>query len=220
MTESDILHLNDPLDIIQLYLEIHQLSESEFDSWLKTKIVFGGTYKQPGFWKSPTFDNPSQPVVGISWFEARAYCTWLSAQTNQLFRLPTEAEWEASIYIDLQNRSLPQIYRRDYYQNVKLVFKTLPVGLHESHRPGIFDITGNISDWTSSKYMSYPHTKSPEREDPNILDIFTDRRSIRGGNWSWQNGRTRASNRSWERPSTRSEEIGFRLLCGSSLIQN
>jgi formylglycine-generating enzyme required for sulfatase activity len=55
-----------------------------------------GRQTQLVFWNDDAFNNPAQPVVGICWFEAGAYCAWLSAQTGQTFRLPTEAEWEAA----------------------------------------------------------------------------------------------------------------------------
>ena len=53
------------------------------------------TQKQPpSFFLDPIFSDPEQPVVAVSWDDAVAYCAWLSQQTNTLFRLPTEAEWE------------------------------------------------------------------------------------------------------------------------------
>jgi formylglycine-generating enzyme required for sulfatase activity len=44
------------------------------------------------FWDDPRFQLPNQPVVGPSWFDAVAYCKWLSGQTREHYRLPTEAE--------------------------------------------------------------------------------------------------------------------------------
>lgn len=55
-----------------------------------------GRQTQPADWNDEAFNNPAQPVVGICWYEAGAYCRWLSAQANVDFRLPTEAEWEAA----------------------------------------------------------------------------------------------------------------------------
>src|SRR5437588_759478 len=48
----------------------------------------------PPHWSNPNFNHPDQPVVAVSWFEAKQYCEWLSAATGKHFRLPTEAEWE------------------------------------------------------------------------------------------------------------------------------
>ncbi len=51
-------------------------------------------HELPRFWNVPAFNNPLQPVVGASWFDAVAYCDWLSGVHGAWFRLPTEAEWE------------------------------------------------------------------------------------------------------------------------------
>src|SRR5271154_1313141 len=48
----------------------------------------------PSQWGDGNFSHPQQPVVAVSWFDAVAYCAWLSATTGSHYRLPTEAEWE------------------------------------------------------------------------------------------------------------------------------
>ncbi|NJM07410.1 formylglycine-generating enzyme family protein, partial [Candidatus Gracilibacteria bacterium] len=49
---------------------------------------------RPGFWNYAKWNGDDYPVVGVSWFEAVAYCRWLSTQIGHAFRLPSEAEWE------------------------------------------------------------------------------------------------------------------------------
>ena len=48
----------------------------------------------PRDWNLPLFADPEQPVVGVNWLDATAYCEWLSQSTGELYRLPYEAEWE------------------------------------------------------------------------------------------------------------------------------
>ncbi|MCE7939942.1 MAG: hypothetical protein DYG90_15470, partial [Chloroflexi bacterium CFX6] len=71
------------------------MSEPELDAHLH-ELYPGGPIRAPRLWGDERFNRPSQPVVGVTWHEARAYCLWLSFQLDRPFRLPSEVEWEAA----------------------------------------------------------------------------------------------------------------------------
>lgn len=57
-------------------------------------FLSAGRAPEPPWWKDPDFWDPAQAVVGVTWFEALAYCVWLGETVGGPWRLPTEAEWE------------------------------------------------------------------------------------------------------------------------------
>ena len=67
----------------------HQLTNAEYAPFLA-----GTKRAEPEHWNDAAFNNPRQPVVGVSWYDANTYRAWLSLLTGHHYRLPTEAEWE------------------------------------------------------------------------------------------------------------------------------
>ena len=61
----------------------------------------------PPFLADPHFNQPEQPVAGVSWFDAVKYCEWLAATTGRSYRLPTEAEWERAARGGVEGKPWP-----------------------------------------------------------------------------------------------------------------
>ncbi len=90
-------------------------------------------------------DYPQHPVVRVSWDDANAYCVWLSERTGDLYRLPTEAEWE---YVA---RNSPVGW--DSYHSGGAPHE---VGTSPPNELGIYDLMGNVWEWCADWYGSYP----------------------------------------------------------------
>jgi formylglycine-generating enzyme required for sulfatase activity len=197
---------------------IARMDDSEFEALLERWFP-PGRQTQPAFWNDDAFNNPAQPVVGICWHEARAYCAWLSAQTGQSFRLPTEAEWEAAARGLAERR---YAYGDDFDAKRCNTFEThirhtTPVGVFPGGETpeGLVDMTGNTWDWTSSLYQPYPYDANDGREDPVTKG---GRRVVRGGSWNDVQDDARAACRSRSNPDSRNYYVGFRLVCASPIF--
>jgi formylglycine-generating enzyme required for sulfatase activity len=83
------LHLQGRLTLKQAedWEVMARMSDEDFEALLDERYP-AGLQTQPDRWNDDAYKNPTQPVVGICWFEARAYCVWLSAQTGQLVTAP------------------------------------------------------------------------------------------------------------------------------------
>ncbi|MCP5037471.1 MAG: formylglycine-generating enzyme family protein, partial [Rhodobacteraceae bacterium] len=177
---------------IEAWLDLKSWSTDTLENKLAEWFPAGQLYRQPGYWDDSRFNHPSQPVVGITWFEARAYCAWLSAQTGDLYRLPTEVEWEAAAG-GMAGR--PYAWGDTYDAANCNTFEThiratTPVGVFPAGNTpeGIADLSGNVWEWTSTIWGSdlqtpefpYPYRTDDGREDDQNGDV---RRVVRGGSW-------------------------------------
>ena len=182
---------------LEAYESLITLDEDELKAKLSEQFS-NKSRVQPEWWNDSTRNNPSQPVVGITWFEATAYCEWLSTVTGRPYRLPTEAEWEAAARgLASPNKgegvaSLMgvRVYPwGDEWEQTKAntiegrVLKPSPVGAYTAvGNVGPFggeDQSGNVWNWTSTLYKPYPYT-----DDATENPTAEGERVVRGGSWN------------------------------------
>lgn len=135
----------------------------------------------PQFWGLKEFksgpDFPDYPVIGVSYFDAEKYARWA------LKRLPTEAEWEYAARGGLAGKNFPfgdkvDSAKVNYGRKFKGIVK---VGSFPPNGFGLYDITGNVWEWTSDFYGDdfYAHSPAENPKGPETGRF----KVIRGGSW-------------------------------------
>lgn len=168
---------------------------------------------QPGLWEDARWNQPDHPVVGVSWYEALAYCRWLSQVTGQEFRLPSEAEWEKAARGE-HAREYPWGNEFDPQKaNTKEggPGRTTPVGQYspDGDSPyGAADMAGNVWEWCSTLWRGYRYQPDDGREDLTA----TDPRVVRGGAFDDDQGGVRCAYRLRVNPGGRDGYLGFRVV--------
>ncbi|MGD9002323.1 MAG: formylglycine-generating enzyme family protein [Anaerolineae bacterium] len=170
---------------------------------------------QPDFWDDQAWAGDDRlPVVGVSWYEAVAYCRWLSEETGTGYRLPTEAEWEKAAR-GTDGQMYPWGDEFDFrWCNTRAseLNRTVPVGSYSPHGEspyGCAEMAGNASEWTLSRYNPYPYNGSDGR---NNVEGEAER-VIRGGSWYKPVLRARVAARGMNDPFFADNDVGFRCVC-------
>jgi formylglycine-generating enzyme required for sulfatase activity len=164
----------------------------------------------PRFWDDPAFTSPRQPVVGVSWPEAVAYCQWLSETLRGTYRLPTEAEWEKAALGGTDGLRFPWGDACWDGSNGKFPMQaTSEVGSAPPNGYGIVDIGFNIHEWCADWYAADYYPTSPAR-DPQGPPAG-QRKASRGGAWRHMIKIARCSARSSIPADYRYNDYGFRL---------
>ncbi len=124
------------------------------------KFIIATNHRKPKYWNNERFNKPQQPVVGISFEDATKYCEWAN------LRLPTDIEWEIAARGGLQYKRFPngdtlktteaifypddEVDYKDYFDNTG---EPKEVGNTLSNNYGIFDMAGNVFEWTSNRFI-------------------------------------------------------------------
>lgn len=181
--------------------------------------IFERPFDRPGFWEDPEKNNPAQPVVGVNWYEAEAYCNWLSAVTGRAFRLAHEQEWEkAARGTNGQFYPWGNTFDRARCNSIEShILNTSPVGMFAAMQSiaGIspfhgHDFSGNVWEWTNDWYQVYAGGNA-------VSDDFGEKyRVVRGGSFYNARRELRCGWRFRYTPDNWVVNGGFRLLSPGS----
>jgi len=138
-----------------------------------------GSNTRGSYFSEPEFEN--YPVLFVDWKMANAYCEWRDA------RLPTEAEWEKAAR-GIDGRDFPWGNKFDcsLANHSGCVGDTAAVNQYDKGQSvyGIYGMSGNVWEWTSTLYKLYPYSLTDGREDPSLPGS----RVVRGGSWHFFGG--------------------------------
>jgi formylglycine-generating enzyme required for sulfatase activity len=191
-----------------VYLDAFWIDKTEVTNAQYGKCVAAGACVASKLAQDAMFSGSAQPVVGVSWYDARAYCQWAGA------RLPSEAEWEKAARGE-DARTYPwgdwDTERHNGWES--RLGGTTPVGQYSpvGDSPyGCADMAGNVAEWTGSLYKYYPYDPTDGREDPEASDDLW--RVLRGGGFDNFGFGVRCAHRGKTWPDLSGEAIGFRCL--------
>ncbi|PRQ10189.1 SUMF1/EgtB/PvdO family nonheme iron enzyme [Enhygromyxa salina] len=193
------------LTLDAFYIARTPVTNTEYGRYLRANP---GT-PTPRFWDDRRFNQPEQPVVGVSWDEASAYCDWAG------LALPTEAQWERACRAGTTTRfhagdneaDLARVgwYARNADGRVHAVRTRDPNAL------GLFDMHGNVREWCRDDFGSYakiPRVGDGLRHPPSE----TGSRVYRGGSYLDGPAEARSAARRPILPSYRLDSLGFRPI--------
>lgn len=177
-------------------------------------------------WQEVMGDNPSyfrgekHPVENVSWNEVQVFFSKLNAlenarENNQIFRLPTEAEWEYAVRAGTETAYFfgnDESKLKEYAWFLKNSgFETHPVGLKKPNPWGLYDIYGNVWEWVQDEYhISYKGAPADGRAWENLFpSISIPARVRRGGGWNGNAGSCRSAERLFAAQDKRLNSLGF-----------
>ena len=207
------------------YIDKYEVTNAQYyQFWLAdggekskhTPASYGNAYSI-GDWPEVAKTKPNYPVVGVSWFDAQAYCEWASK------RLPTEAEWENAARgtdgrtlpwgndfnetIDDTNRHSNRWDGDDGYDNMIAPVGSYPTGASPY---GVYDMVGNVwewvADWYDKDYYNNSPKNNPKGSEKGKLRV------VRGGSWRNREYIQRCANRYYCYPDIWGNTLGFRCV--------
>ena len=197
-------------------LSVHEVTFADYDRFTYPDKVY-----------DEGWGRGRRPVVNVSWNDAREYVEWLSAQTGERYRLPSEAEWEYAARAGTSTKwyhgdDPAGLCREANHadRNMDLAWRnvtcsdgfgsrTAPVGSFAPNAFGLYDMHGNVAEWVAdcrnASYAGAPTDGSAWLAGDCSLRV------VRSGSWYDGPRHQRAGNRAWSAADSRGDPVGFRV---------
>ena len=183
------------------------------------RFIKGATWQNPGF---PQDDQ--HPVVGVNWYDAKAFCRWLTTREQQaerlpkgyIYTLPSEAQWEFACRAGSSGRFIGDSldtkaeiwYKFGAGGGIPNTPKTThPVGQKRVNAWGLYDVHGNVWEWCDDWYQEDLIEASSDPIGPPSGKL----KVCRGGAWSSAAKSVRSAMRGRDNPNDRGTNLGFRI---------
>jgi formylglycine-generating enzyme required for sulfatase activity len=189
------------------YIGRYPVTNEEYGKFLKAKPG----EQEPAYWGDRRYNKPRQPVVGVSWNDARRYAEWAG------LRLPSEGEWEYACRAGTSSRyhsgDDEDDLTRDGWYHSNSGGKPHPVGEKEANAFGLCDVHGNVWEWCEDDWHgTYQGAQTNGRAW--IDQPRGSGRVLRGGSWFNDARGVRSACRNGRSPDDRGISTGFRLARG------
>ncbi len=192
------------VSVSPFYMGRYPVTNEEYEKYLTENPDAEKTY----LWSAREYNQPRQPIVGVSWDGARRYANWAG------LRLPTEAEWEYACRAGTTTRYYTGDTEEDldragwYVKNSD--GKLHVVGEKRGNEFGLYDMHGNVSEWVEDDWHGN-YRNAPDDERAWVVDPRAAARVYRGGSWDGDARFSRSAFRYNNSPYTSGHYLGFRL---------
>ena len=208
------------------FIDTYEVSNKDYKNFMKET-----GHTAPAYWDDPRLNKPEQPVVGVNWHDAKAFCEWKGK------RLPTESEWEFAargpegLRYPWGNEFDPLKANFGQGNSATVPVNSMPEG--KSYF-GLHHMAGNVFEWVQDWYDPNFYRKVPHDVNPSgppkplwlggtgtYVDRLTvgEKRVIRGGSWIAAENTVTTTHRFWNHPSNNSYGVGLGFRCAKSAPQ-
>jgi len=219
---------NDEGPAHMVFLDSYLIDKYEVSNKDYGDFIRATSHAAPAYWDNPRLNKPEQPVVGVNWLDAKAFCEYRGK------RLPTEAEWEKAARGPMANLypwgNEFDMAKANFGKNHEA---TMPVDSYPEGASyyGLHNMAGNVFEWVSDWYDPHYYGRLETMVNPTgpaqpiwlggtgtYVDRLTvgEKRVIRGGSWIAPEGTLKTTHRFWNHPLNNSYGVGLGFRCAKT----